>query len=549
MPEICDKKEVRQMKRILAAFLCLVLLCAVLPMPAAAATDAEVQRICDQIEAIYKKTQRSAGYWNLEGFCGLMAGWELYHLGITEVAITQNGNDMYDTLKSSPYIREGYRVDCYPDTEYSLEEALNTVTACGTRDVYNIMVGFHWTHTAAGRLWGHVMVIHAILDGIVYFTEGFATDFGKDPSKAMICTIEEFAELYDSWTRFEGLIHFGDSSHETGDDIYGSNLFVQTENPVTLQTAPEENCKQFGRTVQAGERLYATATVEKQDGSRYYRIEEAGQTYYVPTQDLTPVYFAYDDLKVTDLVIPAQIAVGEKASLTGQIRSQNMIATLVLQVADSNGEVVNAAELRKNSYMVTLDSKAVTSAVNLSSLPAGNYTYSIFCDMVNYHDTGELVIGDMQRVQVAQCPFTVGEGEPVAPQEAVVTVKQIKNGWNYDNGLWYYYENDLPKTGWYCENGVDYYLLPDGQAATGWHNIHGKNRYFTETGALRSGWLETAEGKYYLRSNGEPAVGCIYIDGTAYFFEKDGRMVSEYVVEVAGVYYMVDHHGNITALN
>lgn len=533
------------MKRILAGLLCLVLLCAVLPTPAAAATDAEVQRICDQIELLYKKTQKSAGYWNLEGYCGLMAGWELYHLGITEVPITQNGNDMYDTLKSSEFIREGYRVDCYPDTEYSLEEALNTVTACGTRDVYNIMVGFHWTRTAAGRLWGHVMVIHAILDGIVYFTEGFATDFGKDPSKAMICTIKEFAELYDSWARFEGLIHFGDSEHESGDDIYGCNLFVEPETEVTLQSTPEDNS---GRTVQAGERLYATAVVEKEDGSRFYRIEEEGQQYYLPTQGLTPILFAYDDVQVKDLTIPTHIAVGEKITLGGEIRSQNMIYTLILQLADSNGDVLLAAELRKNSYMVELGSKTVNTAISLSELPAGCYTYNIYCDMVNYHDTGDLLIGDMQRVQVAACPITIGDAEPLKPQETVPVIKQVKNGWNYDNGLWYYYENDMPKTGWYCDKGVDYYLLSDGQAVTGWYSIHGKNRYFTQTGALRSGWLETVEGKYYLRSNGEPVTGCCYVDGKLCFFAEDGKLMSNQVVEVAGEVYLIDANGNFISM-
>ena len=178
------------MKRILALVLCLVLTIGMYPFQTDAATETEKQRISNQIRDIYWMTLSETGMDSLHGYCGTMAGWELYFMGVTETAVTQNGNEMYDLLSNGDKLTQGYTAHCYPVSRYTLEEALYTVTGGGTRDVYDLMVGFQWTNTAAGSLYGHVVVIHAILDGMVYFSEGFTTPFQPEPSEPMICTID-----------------------------------------------------------------------------------------------------------------------------------------------------------------------------------------------------------------------------------------------------------------------------------------------------------------------------------------------------------------------
>ena len=247
------------LKRILAFALCLLLLVTALPINASAASEAEKERICQQIRDVYWMSLSSAGLGSFHGYCGTMAGWELYHLGITEKPLTRNGNQMYNELKATEYLCEGISPEYYPASMYTIEEALNTITNHGEKDVYNIMVGFDWTSTVAGSMYGHVNVIHAVLDGMVYFTEGFMTPFQTSPSQPMICTIKEYADYFNSWTSFEGMIYFGRPNSVDGCTTYGSDMFVAANADTELLRSPDKLNGEIERTVVKGERLYVTA--------------------------------------------------------------------------------------------------------------------------------------------------------------------------------------------------------------------------------------------------------------------------------------------------
>jgi hypothetical protein len=57
-------------------------------------------------------------------------------------------------------------VKAYPASQYTLLDALNTITRNGTLDVYNILVGFQRTNTQLGSIYGHALLIHGIIDGM-----------------------------------------------------------------------------------------------------------------------------------------------------------------------------------------------------------------------------------------------------------------------------------------------------------------------------------------------------------------------------------------------
>lgn len=539
------------LKRILAVVLCLMLLIATMPVGVTAATDEEHERIKKQISEVYYKTLSATGASSLHGYCGMMAGYELYFLGVTDYPVTQNGNQMYDILSVSSHICEGYVCERYPVSGYTLEEALNAVTNCGTRDVYNLMVGFQWTSTAAGSMYGHVTVIHAILDGIVYFTEGFTTPFNADPSKAMICTIEEFAEYYDSWTSFEGLIHFGSGNLVEGCDNFGAKLYVVSSVAKKLLSEASALTEVTGRTVVAGERLYANALCRNEDGDLFYRIVEEGNTFYITAESVRPVWFDYTDVIATDIVLPQQVHVGEDFQLSGVIKSQyNMISSLVVQIRDAKGEIVLSTQMDKNGYMVDLSTNSVNARVDISSLTEGSYTYEICCNLVNHYAMGQEVIGNIAFVTVASSEFVVGDVVPASMAKQVsVQEETVRNGWQLEDGLWYYYQVGEARVGWFCDEGVDYYFLENGAAATGWHTINGKARYFSETGAMRIGWMEIEEGSYYMLSNGAVVTGLKKIDNTLRYFDESGLMLKDSVVEYKGNAYQIDSNGIATQIS
>lgn len=481
----------------------------------------------DQLSDVYWKSLSASGRSTLQGYCGILAGWELYYLGVTERSITHNGNEMYDIMSQSQELCEGYSAECYPAFSYTIEEALNTITSCGTKDAYNIMVGFQWTNTAAGNKYGHVVVIQAVLDGVVYFTDCFYTPYNVSNTQAK-CTIEEFNDYYNTWTRFEGLIHFGNGGRVEGCDTYSCDAYLTSKNAAALLTSPSLAEGSTHRNTIAGERLYATALCRNEAGELFYRIMENGQEYFAAAEEMEPFWYVYDSVEAAELSLPKQVDPGEDHWLTGVIRSKNNdICSVVVEISNQSGHLVTRYEIEKSGKMVDLNTNSVNAIADISMLPEGAYTYSLYCDVESsYYRDGE-VAQHKNRILMASSFFTVGStGASEQTVPATVEMRLSKSGWQYENGSWYFYENGTPRTGWFCYEGVDYYLQADGSAATGWQNINGKDRYFSETGAMRTGWLETEDGTYFMLSNGAPAVGLTEIGESQYLFGADGKLQS-----------------------
>ena len=130
--------------RFLTCLLAVVLLFAA-SVPVSAATEEEKQQIRRKISSHYYTTLSCTGNESLKGLCGTMTSWQLYLLGINKDLITNNGNDQYDWYCYKEYTSGGHKIRTYPAREYSMTEALYAATDYGTRDAYNLLVGFQWT--------------------------------------------------------------------------------------------------------------------------------------------------------------------------------------------------------------------------------------------------------------------------------------------------------------------------------------------------------------------------------------------------------------------
>ncbi|MDN3019208.1 hypothetical protein PH210_23845 [Paenibacillus sp. BSR1-1] len=80
-------------------------------------------------------------------------------------------------------------------------------------------------------------------------------------------------------------------------------------------------------------------------------------------------------------------------------------------------------------------------------------------------------------------------------------------GWKWENGKWYYYNDHAVKlTGW-LEVGEDwYYLGKDGAMATGWVNVKGAWYFLKSSGAMATGWVKDKGTWYFLKSSGAMAI-------------------------------------------
>lgn len=537
------------MKRVIAIALCLVLLVGVLPMGAGAVTQEEEYEICTQLRSLYRQVQYRSGYRNLRGLCGLMTSYQLHILGIDETLQMYNGNQQYDAYKNLALTTGGFRVDAYSAKEYNMEEALATATHNGTRDAYNILLGFQWTNTEAGAYYGHANMVHTIQDGTVFFMEGYNSMFGGPAGTPIVCTIPELVDFYDDWTSLEGVIVFGNKSWLDSCREVAADLFVQAQETTKLLSQPCEvgdNACESLRTVAKGERLRATALYETPDGDWYYQIEDGAALCYVSADAVQLLRMNDEDVRLLDAQMPQQLKKRKDFDLTGKVVSQhNLMNGLHIAVKDMEGNVVQETQLNHESRMYSLNKRQLNRALRFQNLDEGTYTLEIRAELLNHYVEDGILCGEAKSVLLCSEAFGVG----VEPEQSLgrdVTPKSHATdaGWIYEGDTWYYYRDGKPCTGWVCESGLDYYLRPDGSVTTGWAKINGKDRYFTATGAMRTGWMEENGETYYLLYNGEKAVSWREIDGVRYCFDENGRMLRSTCVSTDEGWYVIADDGS-----
>ena len=205
----------------------------------------------------------------------------------------------------------------------------------------------------------------------------------------------------------------------------------------------------------------------------------------------------------------------EKVSQTNQSNTQN------LTVQDQNNKSTNESTTFSNSTNNQSTANQQVSDVNNSS-------------------TNELVVTN------AKYSTSVKSYAAVKTQ----VTNQVKNGWQQENGSWYYFNDGQQQKGW-LQGGDDwYYFNNDGVMQTSW--LQGGNDwyyfnptsgrmqkswlqggkdwyYFNPTsGHMQKGWLQGGNDWYYFNpTSGHMQTGTINVDGKKYSFKNDGRMIKD----------------------
>ena len=376
------------MKKTLSFILSLCLLLGALCCPAYAVEEelSLTEQVMVEAKSSYRRSLYTAARSTFAGYCGLMVSHQLYNLGINKGCIVNDGNNQFDYYQDLEVTSGGYYPTAYNAEQYSLEEALNAVSRWGTRDTYNVLVGFHRTRTMAGSQYGHAVLINAIIDGMCYFVESF--DLGLDrlypQGSVIVCTIEEFANYFDRWAAFEGIIHFGSGNYSDGCDILGTDVTVQTRFESQLRSQPclvgEHDCVRV-RTVAAGEQLRATGIVTDKLGQRFYRIAEQDAEYYIAAGAVCAQQVSNTDLVLQMPMMSRGYREDDQALLGGTVIAQkgNMVAAEVL-VTDSNGMPV--LRERVDAFGCHWDAGQLNEILSSKLLQQGAYTLELYADSV-----------------------------------------------------------------------------------------------------------------------------------------------------------------------
>ncbi len=181
----------------------------ILTVMARAAYEEKNEDLIEQIRSIYKKAKKSARRKSFKGKCGYYVGLQLVKLGINKKYVGSNGNRAFDIYRKKTETSGGYRITAYPAKQYTLQEALEAI-AREDPHARNILVGFEKGTSKAGKRYGHVMFIHGIENGMVYFSDSYAqTVNGKryKEGEPIVCSIATFAKRYRKY-KLDGVIHF-----------------------------------------------------------------------------------------------------------------------------------------------------------------------------------------------------------------------------------------------------------------------------------------------------------------------------------------------------
>ena len=516
-------------KRILTAVLAFVMLMSMVIFPTEAATSSKEIALRQKITTTYRRLRAANGYQSYNGLCGKMAAYTLYYLGVDKYVYSHNGKDEYDAYEKLEKTTGGYAVKTYPAPEYNLEEALNAISEGGTKDVYNILLGFERSNNPAGRLYGHALVLYGIINGNVYFTESFTTSLGGKEGTPVVCSIKEFCDSYNKWTTFEGAVYFGTKSYADFCTYYPADLFVQTTGEIAVYSIPSMvtvdgyPVKQVA-TIPANERLEVSGLYENTRGHLFYEVTYGPISGYVAAERLQVLRVNAYKLTATNFNAPVALRKGEDFSVTGSVSlEQDGLRNLKFAITDEAGNIKYGYLMEKSGTMATV-TKAANNAMNYGELDDGVYTYKVTCDVDNYYVSEGEIICQTETITLIEKKFTVGSA--TLPSDEAVTPDEdgVLNGWHFDtqDHLWKYYVDGTLASGWVFADNTDYYILEDGTAATGCVEINGEDRFFTESGSLRTGWYETDAGKVYLLSNGAMAKGWFKIQGTPYFFGENG---------------------------
>lgn len=557
----------------IALFLVIVLVTLLLPAQAfgVATTAGEIQQ---QIRNTYRRAFQLNNYNSFNGWCATLVNWQTYLLGIDTIKYGVNGNQEFDLYSKMTVTTGGYRVKSYPASRYTMRQAFDAITMGGTQDAYNVLVGFQWTHTAAGNIYGHACFIHAIIDGTVYFVESFNSGIGGKywaEGTPISCSVEEFCRYYESWTRLDGVISFGLKNYADVCEIYSASMDAMTLVQTDVMFEPvDAGVNDENATVKAvlskGEIVRVTELVKTPGGNYWYAVEGKGFRGYVPAGNLLAMEQNASDVTIENMKVPNVLRPGYGFVLDGEISTEsNELKQVYLEVSSGEGAqktVHFTADVKASGKWYSLNNSAVDNKMTFRKLPVGTYNLSISTTVTGHRYAGGELAATEETVQLWNSTFHVSndrnthyaitfdpaggnsatERLSVAAGEAIGALPVPQRlghtfvGWYTQKGepvtehtlatsnmklIAHWIAEGTEYTGWVqTENGWGY--MENGKPVSGWFTAAGVSFFRYEDGTVPTGWTEIEGKTYYFNALGAAQTGWIECGGNRYYMQDNG---------------------------
>lgn len=535
--------------RILSLALAILLMASIaIPAPVVAAPHTETE-VGKQIKTTYKRSLAYFGRKSFDGFCGAYTSVQLYILGITTQLEGGDGKYQYDTFARQKVSSGGYRIKAYPAAGYTLKKALNTITKNGTLDAYNILVGFDQTKSTLGKRYGHATVIHAILDGTVYFSESYDVVYKGVHYKEgtpIGLSINDFCDYYAATTsKLDGVIHFGLKSYAESCRIYPASFYGRVDASGVLMAQPcEEGVDADAKPVrntQLGEMLVVTGLYLNGNGEYWYQVTGDGVAY-VRAEQVSMQQLITEDVQLVNAKTPASLRQGRGYQMQGMAVAQvNTIYSIRAQVYQIDGEelipTISATDLVEGKNYNLKNSK-LSSNLAFRKLEKGQYRLEITAVVSNYYfENGQMQV-DWETVSLWMSDFAVTAsttstdtvtfdacGGISSLNRTIVPVNQAIGMLPIAQRMDYVF------MGWYTDEvggervTADY--IPDDSVTlyARWISVE-----------ILQNALQGGGECWYFHSDGLSVIGCIAVEGVLYYFSStDPLGQGEMLWTVAGI--------------
>lgn len=536
----------KKILRLLSLALAALLAAAVAVPNTASAAASESDQIKQQIKQVYRKAKTYKGVDSFDGLCGTLTGLQLYFMGITSRIELYNGKDGYDAYCRQEYTGGGYRVRAYSAKNGSLLEILNGITNNGTVDAYNLLVGFNSTPSALGRLYGHSCVIHAILDGQVYFVESYEAYLGGkryQEGTPLSCSIEEFCAYYERTTsEFEGVIHFGLKTYGEQCRVCPSSFYAAALDAAELRSEPCSSevdiSSELLRTLTPGEQIRVTGLYLNTEEEYWYQVD-GEQTGYVRAEQVQVRQFLYKDVSVTDVTAPETLRQGRSFHVQGSVLAQyNEIYTVRAQVYSRDGDemeqVIGATEVVEGTEY-RLSGSDISRDLTFRKLAPGDYRYVLAAVVGSYYVTDGQLSVEWNTVQLWASDFQVTEektdsntvqfdacGGTASVDQTAVTAGECVGELPEAQRTGYVFK------GWFTEK-------EGGQRVTA-DDVPEEDvtlyAQWSDVKELQENWINAGQC-WYFYSDGSYSIGCMEVDGTLYYFSSADTLGQNWTIWAA----------------
>lgn len=169
-----------------------------------ASSGKSVSQIKSQIKSTYKKAKSIAGRRNFSKQCSLYVFSQLKALKIYQTPNSYwKGSRWYANLKNNGVTKTGY-----VQKKYSGRNCLSKIVKANNgKNVYNVVVCFPRSYRSSSTM-GHVLFIHAIINGKVYYSDNYRYN-GKPEGSVIVKSVSSFTSYFASnYGGITGAIHF-----------------------------------------------------------------------------------------------------------------------------------------------------------------------------------------------------------------------------------------------------------------------------------------------------------------------------------------------------